>query len=80
MENTKIFVFYPKEGVSNIQKLQMVTQEGKMLRCAQAILMMPKAALRKFFSDRGFAGKLREKNIILSSANSINWEDWCHKL
>jgi threonine synthase len=74
--HTGIVVFYPAEGVSDLQRKQMVTQlganvgvfgvRGNFDDCQNAV----KAA----FGDDAFAAELREgHNLLLSSANSINW-------
>lgn len=75
VENTRIIVFYPKDGVSNIQKLQMVTQDGKNVGVCSVLGNFDDAqnGVKEIFRDKGFAKELKEKNIILSSANSINW-------
>jgi threonine synthase len=66
---TKVLVFYPEEGVSEIQKLQMVTQEGGNVAVC---------AVKGDFDDAQggvkevFAQDHSNDRFILSSANSIN--------
>ena len=68
---TEITVFFPSEGVSAVQKAQMVTQEGGNVRVV---------AVRGNFDDcqRGVKAAFAEVNralpegVALSSANSIN--------
>ncbi len=75
VEGTSIFVFYPKDGVSDIQRLQMVTQSGKNVGVCAVVGNFDDAqtGVKKIFGDREFAAALAEKGYFLSSANSINW-------
>ncbi len=72
---TKIKVFYPVHGVSRVQKLQMQTQEGKNVSINGIVGNFDDAqnGVKKIFSDSDIAKKFAEKNVFLSSANSINW-------
>ena len=72
---TKIMVFYPRDGVSDVQRLQMVTQEGQnvMVCAVEGNFDDAQAGVKRIFSDKPFADELREKGWFLSSANSINW-------
>ena len=75
VENTKIIVFYPNDGVSAMQKLQMDTQKGKNV-CVCAIVGNfddAQTGVKKIFTDKSAAEKLSENNMQFSSANSINW-------
>lgn len=73
--NTKIMVFYPSDGVSPMQKLQMATQEGENVAvCAiEGNFDDAQSGVKKIFTDPAVAAKLAEKNMMFSSANSINW-------
>ena len=75
VEGTSIVVFYPRDGVSDVQKLQMTTQRGKnvFVSAVEGNFDDAQTGVKKIFSDRDFAKKLDEKGIFLSSANSINW-------
>ena len=75
VENTKILVFYPKDGVSEIQELQMVTQEGGNVGVSSVVGNFDDAqtGVKKLFADEKLAAELRERGYFLSSANSINW-------
>jgi len=75
VEGTKIFVFYPKDGVSDIQRLQMVTQSGNNVGVCSVVGNFDDAqtGVKKIFGDKDFAAALAEKGFFLSSANSINW-------
>lgn len=72
---TKIMVFYPNDGVSPMQKLQMTTQEGENV-CVCAIngnFDDAQNGVKKIFTDPAVAEKLSENGMMFSSANSINW-------
>jgi threonine synthase len=72
---TKILVFYPKDGVSAVQELQMVTQAGDNVGVCAVNGNFDDAqnGVKQIFSDEAFREKLNERDVILSSANSINW-------
>lgn len=74
IEGTKIMVFFPQDGVSTIQKLQMVTQEGSniFVSAIEGNFDDAQNAVKIIFSDKQLAEKLADKGYILSSANSIN--------
>ena len=72
---TGILVFYPENGVSAMQKLQMITQEGSNVGvCAiKGNFDDAQTGVKKIFTDPEVAAKLSENGIMFSSANSINW-------
>ena len=72
---TKILVFYPKDGVSEVQQLQMVTQEGGNVGVAAVYGNFDDAqtGVKRLFSDQELARELADKGYFFSSANSINW-------
>lgn len=72
---TKIMVFYPRDGVSQVQKLQMATQEGDNVNVVAVAGNFDDAqtGVKKIFGDHAFARVLAERGYFLSSANSINW-------
>ena len=72
---TRIMVFYPRDGVSQIQKLQMATQEGGNVNVTAVNGNFDdcQTGVKKIFGDTDFAAKLNERGFFLSSANSINW-------
>ena len=72
---TKIMVFYPNGGVSKIQRLQMVTQVGGNVNvtAVNGNFDDTQNGVKKIFGDEKIREQLAEKNIKLSSANSINW-------
>ena len=75
VENTKILVFYPEDGVSPMQKLQMTTQEGDNVAvCAiKGNFDDAQSAVKAIFVDEEIKRELANKNMMFSSANSINW-------
>ncbi len=72
---TKIMVFYPDRGVSPMQKLQMTTQEGANVAvCAiEGNFDDAQNGVKAIFTDKALGERLKEKNAMFSSANSINW-------
>jgi len=71
---TRIVVFYPDGGVSEVQKLQMVTQEGDNT-CVVGVrgnFDDAQTGVKCIFADKAFEAALDAKGIVLSSANSIN--------
>ncbi len=73
--HTKIVVFYPNEGVSEMQRLQMVTQEGGNTHVVAVHGNFDDAqnAVKAMFTNSEFAAKVSAKGFSLSSANSINF-------
>ena len=71
----KIAVFYPNEGTSEIQRLQMVTQKGENVAvyAVQGNFDDAQTGVKRVFGDPAVAECLAEKGEKLSSANSINW-------
>ena len=72
---TKIIVFFPQNGVSPIQKLQMTTQEGANTGvCAiEGNFDDAQSGVKKIFADGEMARFLAARNMAFSSANSINF-------
>ncbi len=75
IDHIKIMVFYPVDGVSKVQKLQMATQTGSNVNvCAiRGNFDDAQTGVKKIFADKAAAQKLLDNSYILSSANSINW-------
>ena len=71
---TEIIVFYPNQGVSQVQERQMVTQEGDNTHvyAIQGNFDDAQTGVKKIFNDREFAERLAARGVKLSSANSIN--------
>jgi len=72
---TRIIVFYPQNGVSEIQKLQMVTQAGEnvMVSGIEGNFDDAQTGVKNIFNDAEFAVELSKRGYMLSSANSMNW-------
>ncbi len=75
VDQVKITVFYPEDGVSRMQKLQMATQEGENVKvyAIDGNFDDAQTGVKKIFADPAFNEKLNAENMFLSSANSINW-------
>lgn len=75
VDHTKILVFYPVDGVSPMQKLQMTTQEGgNVAVCAiNGNFDDAQSAVKSIFTNSEIKNELDKKNMMFSSANSINW-------
>ncbi len=74
VKGTKIIVFYPKDGVSPIQKKQMVTQKGDntFVVGIDGNFDDAQTGVKKLFADPELAKWMDERGCRLSSANSIN--------
>ncbi len=74
LKGINIAVFYPSDGVSSIQKLQMTTQEGRNVFVSgiRGNFDDAQSAVKSIFNDEEFKTLLDEKGYIMSSANSIN--------
>ena len=72
---TKILVFYPKDGVSKVQETQMVTQDGENVGVCAVVGNFDdaQAGVKRIFSDEAIRATLADRGYFLSSANSINW-------
>ena len=71
-----VIVFYPKEGVSHLQKLQMVTAEGSRTHVVgvEGNFDCCQIALKRILSSKNRTEHYqRVYGVTLSSANSINW-------
>lgn len=71
---TRIIVFYPKGGVSMVQELQMVTQQGSntAVVALHGNFDQAQTGVKKLFADKALADKLSTAGMQFSSANSIN--------
>lgn len=72
--DTEIIVFYPNNGVSQVQERQMTTQEGNNTHvfAVEGNFDDAQTAVKKIFTDKEVADKLWNKGYKFSSANSIN--------
>ena len=75
IDRIKMAVFYPVDGVSRVQKLQMQTQLGdNVYVCAiEGNFDDAQTGVKRIFSDDNAVSYLNEKGYFFSSANSINW-------
>ena len=71
----RIAVFYPNAGTSEVQRLQMATQEGENVAvyAVEGNFDDTQTGVKRVFADTALVGRLAQKNERLSSANSINW-------
>jgi threonine synthase len=72
---TKIVVFYPDGGVSPVQERQMITTGGKntYVAAVNGNFDECQTAVKKIFGSAVLRDKLKDQNMMFSSANSINW-------
>ena len=75
VDGVKITVFYPVDGVSRMQKLQMTTTLGGNVYVAAVDGNFDDAqnGVKMIFGDASLAEKANENGFFFSSANSINW-------
>ncbi len=75
IDRIKMMVFYPVDGVSTVQKLQMQTQTGNNVNVTaiKGNFDDAQTGVKRIFSDTSVAEQLNAKGYFLSSANSINW-------
>ncbi len=75
IDGIKIAVFYPESGVSDTQKLQMITQEGENVYVAAVKGNFDDAqtGIKKIFTDNSLKEQLAKSGYKFSTANSINW-------
>ena len=75
VDGTGICVFYPYGGTSEIQRLQMTTQQGKnvLVTAVKGNFDDAQSGVKAIFTDKAYTDELIEMGIRLSSANSINW-------
>ncbi len=75
VEGTDIIVYYPSEGVSALQKMQMTTQKGKNVdvKGINGNFDDAQTAVKKIFTDDEVIKTLKENGYAFSSANSMNF-------
>ncbi|MBE6935200.1 MAG: threonine synthase [Ruminococcaceae bacterium] len=75
VEGTRIGVYFPDGGVSEIQRMQMETQEGSNVRvwAVQGNFDDCQTGVKNIFASADANAEIGANGIMLSSANSINW-------
>ena len=74
-DNIKVACMYPDGGTSDVQRLQMVTQNGKNLQVLGIVGNFDDAqnTLKSLLASPTFKDELQKQNIKLSAANSVNF-------
>ncbi|GAU76417.1 threonine synthase [Fusibacter sp. 3D3] len=74
VEGTQIIVFYPNDGVSKVQEMQMLTTDGANTHvvAVEGNFDDAQSAVKAIFNDQDLRAKLSAKGMKFSSANSIN--------
>ncbi|MGI6085073.1 MAG: threonine synthase [Acetivibrionales bacterium] len=75
VDGTRIMVFYPEDGVSEVQKYQMITQTGKNVKVfgVKGNFDDTQTGVKKIFTDTELVKEMEKRQLKFSSANSINW-------
>ena len=74
-DNIKVACMYPENGTSDVQRLQMVTIDAKNEKVigVKGNFDDTQNTLKALLNSESFKNTLKEKNIKLSAANSVNF-------